>query len=309
MTSEKTVLRLAERIAGAQGRLEFADEDELVRTVAKARDAAAQAGCADLMAFATSAVREADNAADVLARVGEKTGVELAVLSGEEEARFTFLAARRWFGWSAGRLLLLDIGGGSLEMAVGVDEDPERAVSLPLGAGRLARTVLPGDPPSQREIKRVRGWLDEQLRGAAKKFRASGRPDRAVATSKTFRSLARLTGAAPSSAGPRVLRRLSLTGLRQLLGFITRISAGDLATLEGVSADRAHQLIAGALVAEAAMSALSVDELDLCPWALREGVILRRLDHVNGTEVPGADADQPDRRTGRDGLHGARWKR
>lgn len=318
MTSERTVLRLAERIAGAGGRLEAADEDELVRTIVKAREAASKAGCADLMGFATSAIREADNAVEVLARISERTGVELTVLPGSEEARFTFLAARRWYGWSAGRLLLLDIGGGSLELALGIDEDPELAVSLPLGAGRLARTELPGDPPTQREIKRVRGWLEEQLRSPGKRFRAAGRPDRAVATSKTFRSLARLTGAAPSSAGPRVPRKLTMTGLRQLLGFITRISASDLATLEGVSADRAHQLVAGALVAEAAMRALSLDELDLCPWALREGVILRRLDQVNGELAGAAGAadvpsvtptGQPDRRTGLDGRHGARWKR
>jgi exopolyphosphatase / guanosine-5'-triphosphate,3'-diphosphate pyrophosphatase len=314
MTSEKTVLRLAERI-GAHGRLDDADADELVRTVAKAKDAATEAGCDDLMAFATSAVREAGNAADVLGRVREETGVELTVLPGEQEARFTFLAARRWYGWSAGRLLLLDIGGGSLEMAIGVDEDPALALSLPLGAGRLARTVLPHDPPSQREVKEVREWLDGQLAATAKRFRKIGKPDRAVATSKTFRSLARLTGAAPTSAGPRVQRSLTETGLRQLLAFITRMSAADLATLDGVSSDRAHQLVSGALVAEAAMRALSIQELDICPWALREGVILRRLDHTNGEDQTAtwasaaAGSQHADRRTGRKAQHGARWKR
>jgi exopolyphosphatase/guanosine-5'-triphosphate,3'-diphosphate pyrophosphatase len=315
MTSDKTVLRLAERIAEAKGTLNRDDEGELVRTVLHAKRAATEAGCEDLIAFATSAIREADNAAEVLDRVGARTGVQLSVLPGQEEARFTFLAARRWYGWSAGRLLLLDIGGGSLEMATGIDEDPDAAVSLPLGAGRLARSHLPGDPPSQRDVKRVRGWLEEQLRESAATLRANGEPDRAVATSKTFRSLARLTGAAPSSAGPRVPRKLTRTGLRQLMGFITRMSAADLATLDGVSADRAHQLVTGGLVAEAAMRALSVEELHLCPWALREGVILHRLDHANsaGDPVTGVTAmsgmPQPDQRTGRDDQHGARWRR
>jgi exopolyphosphatase / guanosine-5'-triphosphate,3'-diphosphate pyrophosphatase len=314
MTSEKAVLRLAERI-DAHGRLDESDADELVRTVAGARESATEAGCEDLMAFATSAIREADNAADVLARVTNETGVELVVLSGEQEARFTFLAARRWFGWSAGRLMLLDIGGGSLEMAFGMDEDPELAVSLPLGAGRLARSMLPQDPPSKRAVKRMREWLDTQLTTAAKPFRELGGPDHVVATSKTFRSLARLTGAAPASAGPRVQRKLTETGLRQLLAFITRMSAADLATLDGVSSARAHQLVSGALVAEATMRALSLHELDLCPWALREGVILRRLDHVNGedqaatTTAAVAGSQQPDRRTGRNAQHGARWER
>ena len=104
--------------------------------------------------------------------------------------------------------------------------------------------------------------------------------------------------AAPSSAGPRARRVLTDAGLRQLIAFISRMSASDLAELEGVSTSRAHQLVAGALVAEATMRALSLTQLEICPWALREGVILRRLDHTDGT-------DQSD--TGRTGQTGARW--
>ncbi|WP_460960765.1 Ppx/GppA family phosphatase [Parasphingorhabdus pacifica] len=316
MTSEKTVLRLAERIS-ANGSLTETDADALVHTVSEAKEASVQAGCEDLMAFATSAVREADNATEVLDRVHRETGIPLEVLSGEEEARLTFLAARRWYGWSAGRLQLLDIGGGSLELAIGVDEQPDMAASLQLGAGRLARTKLPQDPPSQAQVKEMREWLDSQLANTAKRFRKVGKPDRVVATSKTFRTLARLTGAAPASAGPRVPRTLTDTGLRQLLSFVTRMSASDLAGLDGVSSARSHQLISGALVAEATMRALSLSELDICPWALREGVILRRLDHSNGDDetamqVPAALGPGPGRLrwapdTGRKARHGARW--
>jgi exopolyphosphatase / guanosine-5'-triphosphate,3'-diphosphate pyrophosphatase len=101
-----------------------------------------------------------------------------------------------------------------------------------------------------------------------------------VGTSKTFRSLARLAGAAPSSAGLRARRTLTDVGLRQVFGFISRIPSADLAQLDGVSPGRAHQLVAGAAVAAAAMRALRISELHICPWALREGVILRRLDNL-----------------------------
>ncbi|MGX7824140.1 Ppx/GppA phosphatase family protein [Actinokineospora sp. 24-640] len=279
--SEKTVLRLAERITRG-GELSRTGADELVRTVASAKTSARRLGCAELMAFATSAVREASNSSAVLARVAAETGVELKVLSGEDEARLTFLAARRWYGWSAGNLLVLDIGGGSLELAVGVDEDPDVALSVPLGAGRLTRTRFTADPPSRAEIDSATEWLTEQLAPVAKRLARHGVPDRAVATSKTFRTLARLTGAAPSSAGARVRRTLTESGLRQLLAFVSRMSAADLAELEGVSSSRAHQLVAGALVAQATMRALSLSELEIGPWALREGVILRRLDQTNG---------------------------
>ena len=282
MTSEKTPLRLAENLDRA-GRLTGAGADALVRTVDAARISAAAAECSDLLAFATSALRDAPNSAEVLARVREETGVALQVLPGEDEARYTFLAVRRWYGWSAGRLLVLDIGGGSLELATGMDELPSAAFSLPLGAGRLTREWFSSDPPARREVEALRERLDDVLGPAGRRLRRAGVPELVVGTSKTFRSLARLTGAAPSSAGPRVVRGLTDAGLRQVVAFISRMSAADLAELEGVSAFRAHQLVAGALVAEAAMRALRLDRIDICPWALREGVILRRLDWLDGT--------------------------
>lgn len=281
--SEKTVLRLAERLTKG-GDLSEAGTDDLVRTVAEAKKSAGRLGCAELMAFATSAVRDCGNVTEVLARVRDETGVDLRVLTGADEARLTFLAARRWLGWSAGRLLVLDIGGGSLELAIGMDEAPDYAKSVPLGAGRITRERFTSDPPSRAEVAETTKWLDDQLAPVAKKLAKQGEPNRVVATSKTFRTLARLTGAAPSGAGLRVRRPLTEPGLRQLTAFITRMSAADLADLDGVSASRAHQLVAGALVAQAAMRALALQELEICPWALREGIILRRLDQADGEE-------------------------
>lgn len=277
MSSTKSVLRLAEQIDD-RGRLSDRAAAKLVDSVDEFTNIATSSGCEQIMAFATSAVRDASNSDEVLSLVADKTGVQVTVLSGPDEARLTSLAVRRWHGWGAGRILALDIGGGSLEMSNGVDEEPDVALSLPLGAGRLTREWLPGDPPDRRRVGVLRDWLDAELKPAAKELTDPGRPDLAVATSKTFRSLARLTGAAPSGAGPRVRRQLTSSGLRQLIAFISRMTRDDRAELEGVSTDRAGQLVAGALVAEAAMRALSIDTLEICPWALREGVILRRLD-------------------------------
>lgn len=282
MTSEKDELRLAEHL-DPNGALTEVGAEALISSVARARDAATAAGCRDLLAFATSALRDASNSAVVLARVRAETGVALEVMPGDDEARYTFLAVRRWYGWSVGRLLVLDIGGGSLELAVGRDEHPTAAASLPLGASRLTRDWFRSDPPDRRDIEALRAHLDARLDPVGHRLRQVGPPDLVVGTSKTFRSLARLTGAAPSGAGPRAVRRLTDVGLRQLVAFITRMSTADLAELEGVSPSRSHQLVAGALVAEAAMRALRVTQLDICPWALREGVILRRLDTLDGT--------------------------
>jgi len=277
MSSTKSSLRLAEAI-DSSGKLTRRGADKLIATVDEFARIAASSGCSDLMAFATSAVRDARNSDEVLTRVRSETGLDLQVLSGPEESRLTFLAVRRWYGWSAGRITNLDIGGGSLELSTGLDEAPDVALSLPLGAGRLTREWLPDDPPGRRRVAMLRDWLDNELADAAKAMLDAGPPDLAVGTSKTFRSLARLTGAAPSAAGPRVKRTLSANGLRQLIAFISRMTTADRAELEGVSAERAPQIVAGALVAEASMRALSLESVDICPWALREGVILRRLD-------------------------------
>jgi exopolyphosphatase/guanosine-5'-triphosphate,3'-diphosphate pyrophosphatase len=162
-----------------------------------------------------------------------------------------------------------------------VDEEPDVALSLPLGAGRLTRERLTGDPPSKVELASLREYAEETLAKAVPALAEGGRPDRAVASSKTFRSLARLTGAAPSAAGMYARRELRLGALQQVLGFISRIPAADLAELEGVSTGRAHQLLAGGIVAEAAMRMLDIECVEICPWALREGVILRRLDWLD----------------------------
>ena len=285
MHDDRWPLRLAEHV-GRDDVLSRVGEKALLQAVQEACDQAEKQGCDDFMALATSAIREARNGEEVLDRVQRATGVDLQVLTGEDEARLTFLAVRRWFGWSAGRLLVLDIGGGSLEMAVGMDELPDVALSLPLGAGRMTRRYLPealeGGRPDLSALEELDEHATALLEPAVAKLKRAGAPDLVAATSKTFRTLARLSGAAPSSAGIRTPRELSLTGLDQVARFVSRIESGALAELPGVSAARAHQVPAGATVAAASMRLLDVPFVRICPWALREGVILRRLDSLEG---------------------------
>ncbi len=281
MHSDKAELRLAEAIT-KDGALTLDGERRLVDAVDHARQVAVAQACDDILSFATSAVRDATNSRDVLERVKSESGVDLQVLSGPDEARLTFLAVRRWYGWSAGRLLALDIGGGSFEIGLGRDENPDLAFSVPLGAGRLTRERFTTEPPSRREVDELSDYVDASFKEFVPQLLEAGTPDHIAATSKTFRSLARLTGAAPSSEGPRVHRVLTISGLRQVIKFISRMASEDIATLEGVSPTRAHQLLAGAIVAETAMRQLGCESLEICPWALREGVILRRLDWLEG---------------------------
>jgi exopolyphosphatase / guanosine-5'-triphosphate,3'-diphosphate pyrophosphatase len=278
--SFKQALRLAEHLDD-HGDVSQTGIDALTEFTAQALRVAEDKGCEDILGFATSAVRDAGNSDEVLEHVQESTGVMIDVLSGEDEARLTFLAVRRWFGWSAGRLAVFDIGGGSLEIAGGADEAPDVAWSLPLGAARLARTHLPvgtADPQTVRELRRV---LHAEIARDAGHLLRGGPPDRAAATSKTFRSLARICGAAPSTEGPLVPRALALGDVRNWIPKLVVMEPGELAALPGVSPSRTHQIIPGALVAEACMDVFDLAELEVCPWALREGVILERLDQLS----------------------------
>lgn len=277
--SHKAELRLAE-LLDARGAISEAGVERLVATVQDALQVAEDKGVESVLPFATSAVREASNGEEVLRRVAAETEVELQVLSGEDEARLTFLAARRWLGWSAGRLLVLDIGGGSLEIAYGLDEDPDAAVSLPLGAGRLTAGDLPGDPPEAEDVRTLRRRVRAEIAKVVSEFTRYGTPDRVVGTSKTFRQLARIAGAARSAEGLYVQRELTRKKLEEWVPRLAAMSAQERGTLPGVSEGRSRQLLAGALVAEAAMDLFGVETLEICPWALREGVILRRLDHL-----------------------------
>lgn len=279
-SSYKQPLRLAEHL-DESGAVTPAGVDALTSFVAESVRVAEDRGCEDMLAFATSAVRDAVNSDAVLAHVERETGVELAVLSGEDEARLTFLAVRRWFGWSAGRLAVFDIGGGSLEIAGGADEAPDVAWSMPIGAARLARTYFADGTPSEDDVRRIRHEIRVAIARDAGLLLRSGRPDRAVATSKTFRSIARICGAAPSAAGPLVPRALDGAELRRLLPSLLTKSVAELAALPGVSPSRAHQVVPGALVAEACLDIFDLPALEICPWALREGVILERLDQLS----------------------------
>ncbi|MEV7452353.1 Ppx/GppA phosphatase family protein [Streptomyces nigra] len=278
--SHKEELRLAQ-LLDDKGAIGIDGVDRLVRVIQDALQAAEDKGVEEVLPFATSAVREAVNADEVLARVKAETGVELQVLAGDDEARLTFLAARRWFGWSAGKLLVLDIGGGSLEIAYGMDEEPDAAVSLPLGAGRLTAGWLPGDPPDPEDIRALRRHARAEIARTVGEFTRFGAPDHVVATSKTFRQLARIAGAARSAEGLYVQRELKRESLEAWVPRLAGMTEAQRAELPGVSEGRASQLLAGAMVAEGAMDLFGVETLEICPWALREGVILRKLDHMN----------------------------
>ncbi|MEY3094617.1 MAG: hypothetical protein RLZZ317_1120, partial [Actinomycetota bacterium] len=210
----------------------------------------------------------------IISSINSEFEIDLQVLSGEDEAKITFLAARRWYGWSSGRLLMVDIGGGSLEMAVGVNEVPDIAISLPLGASRLTKNHLDGDPYSKKSIRNLRDYIESSIAEVLPSMLQHQESDRAIATSKTLRTLARLCGDWIDGDG----KSLRLDALRKITPKLSEMSHEDRSELPGVSSTRARQIVAGAFVAESVMRNLDIPEMQICPWALREGIVLKYLD-------------------------------
>lgn len=272
-TNYKVELRLTEYL-NHDGEISQTGIDLLNSAISESVSHASDNQTDEILAFATSALREAKNGPKIISDINKKFEIDLQVLAGDDEASMTFLAVRRWLGWSAGKLLVLDIGGGSLEIASGVDELPEATLSLPLGAARSTREFLGSDPYTSKGVRALEKYAEEMLKKSIPGELLAHDANHFVATSKTFRTLARIC-AHWYGDNPKFLEKKSLeTAVPKLIAMNNK----SRTELPGVSASRAQQIVAGGIVALAVMDRLDVDEVEICPWALREGIVLRRLD-------------------------------
>jgi exopolyphosphatase/guanosine-5'-triphosphate,3'-diphosphate pyrophosphatase len=268
------------------GSIDAAGVDRLVDAVTDTVNAAREHGVRRLCVVVTAAVRDATNREKILARLERETGVRPRYLAGEDEAKLGYLAARHWHGGSPGRMLLLDIGGGSMEIAVGDAVEPEFVVSLPLGARQLTCEFLRADPPEPDQLSELRDHVQNILADVAQTMPQDQKTDTVIATSRIFTQLARLTGAPSQSCGPFARRTLARADLREWIPRLARRSSSERARLRGVSQNRAKHILAGAIVADAVMTRLDIDTVAVCPWALREGLILRHIDKSEQIEIP-----------------------
>jgi exopolyphosphatase / guanosine-5'-triphosphate,3'-diphosphate pyrophosphatase len=258
---ERETLRLAEAAFPTMLLPEEAVE-RLAATVTRMRARADALHADALVGFATSAIREARNGIEALGRVREATGVAVTVLPGVEEARLTYVAARRWTAFSARRLLVVDIGGGSLEVAAGEADRPDIAESLPLGATRLSRRFVRSDPVDPEELVALRVHAPALLGPLAERIRTHPY-DVMCATSKTFRNLGQLARALPEAPTPphtfgfagidgRTAPVLTREALDVVAGYLATTTARQHSRLAGLDELRARNVVAGSQVAQSA---------------------------------------------------------
>jgi exopolyphosphatase / guanosine-5'-triphosphate,3'-diphosphate pyrophosphatase len=272
LVSHKVRLRL-DRALDPAGRIDAEGIDRIGDAVGEIQERLGEAHVSTFVPYATSCVRDATNADEVISVVARRTGVRLRLLSGEREARLSYLAARRWLD-SDLPLAVLDVGGGTIEMAVGDSARPMFAGSLPLGARTLTRAGL--DRPER--IPEMRAHLLRRISEAVPDDVLAVFADgQAIGCSKVFQQLGKLVRAHSRRTGPPSLR---LTDLRKWIPRLAELPPHRRAELPGISRHRARQSLAGAVVAEALMVATNNDVIGICPWSSKEGLLLELLERI-----------------------------
>nr|WP_142001668.1 exopolyphosphatase [Amycolatopsis cihanbeyliensis] len=269
----KTRLRL-DRALDPTGRLAPQGVAEVVDGVRAAQRVAREHGVSEVYPLATSSIRDARNADGVLGAVYRATGVRLRPLPGTREAELGYLAARRWYGASAGPLLVLDIGGGTVELAAGDGERASCARSLRLGAREMTRSWFDTAGPSQERVAALREYALDRVRAVLRDVEWPVRDYRTVGCSKVLRQLARLAGARPQRG---TARDLHLDDLRTWIPRLAKLPPERRAELPGISRGRARQALAGAVVAEALLTVFG-GPAAICPWSTTQGLLLTMLD-------------------------------
>lgn len=233
---------------------------------------------------ATSAVREADNRADFLARVHDEVGVEVEVISGFEEARLIHLGVLQALPVFDSRLLVCDIGGGSTELVLGRQGDVLASRSFKLGAIRLTQRFFPYGQVEPGSVKACRSFVRSTIAAFARDVRETGF-DVAAGSSGTIGAVFEMAAAHRDGPRPRTYNNFVITRseVREVVRRLAdRRSAEERSHLSGLDPRRADIIVAGAVILEQVVAELEIDELTFSDYALREGVLLDTWRRTHG---------------------------
>lgn len=293
---ERQMLHLG-RVVADHGHVTDEARARVLDAVAHLSELARRAGAERRLAVATSALRDASNGREVVAEIADVVGHPVRVLPGFEEARLSYLGVRAAMGVSPGGLAVLDLGGGSLELAVGTRRLPDLVTSSNLGVSRLSALVA-DDPISDDDRARLRATVAEQLELTGGAF-DTHLPPRVVAVGGTVRAMARVVAAADRPWTPMTLNRVPLTRsrLEDLRDELCALDLDDREDVRGMKRRRADHLHIATIILVEVLRALDVDRLEVCDWGLREGVLLDAAD----TQVAPSTLELKDREVRR--LH------
>jgi len=278
-----TLWRLKEPVG--LGRLSFPSRrltadamNRAITVLERFQKAAQQRQAEKIVAVATSAVREAENGGDLIERVRRQLGLYIRVVSARDEARLIYLAVRHAVPLRSQPHLMIDIGGGSVEFIVGDDKQAALLESRKLGAARMTARFVKSDPISEEDHRQLVKHFDKELTPVMEQVEAL-HPVKAIGTSGTLENLAAMCGSEPHQNGdkhghPQVIERARF---EKLLAELLESRSKDRARIRGLDDQRKDQIIAGAVLVNELFRRLHLKRIEICPSALREGILLDYL--------------------------------
>jgi len=285
---EKEMVRLGS--GGLEGKALTAEAMEMgLQAFSRFRRLAESHQVEEILAAGTSAVREAKNGGEFLARVERSTGIKTQVISGTEEARLIHLAAVYGVDVAGASAVVIDIGGGSVEITHGAGASLRLAKSFKLGVIRLTEHYVHSDPLSKRDERKLVKHLDKELGSHLKDISAAGF-DRVIGTSGTILSLGTVASADRRRAGDEVRNlRVSAKQIHRLRKEVTERGIAARMKLPGLDPRRADLIVAGGVLLDTILSRLNASDITLCDFALREGLV---LDYIQRNRKHIAQADR-----------------
>ena len=284
---EKIMVRLG--AGGLDGRaLTAGAMTAAIAALAKFRRLAEARGVDEIVAAATSATREAENGGDFLATLEAQTGIRARVITGIEEARLIHLAA----GYNTeftGPTVVVDIGGGSVEITLGAGAEPDFARSFKIGVIRLTERYLRSDPPSPRDERRLVKHVEREIGTYVELIRSRGFV-RVIGTSGTITSLGALALLQQGDPVTDISNlRVPARALHKLRKTLLGMDQHDRMQVDGLDPKRADIAPAGVLLIDTILRALGASELTLSDFALREGLV---LDYIRRNQAHIATIDR-----------------
>lgn len=270
---EREMLHLGRAVA-LHGTVPPHAREQAVGVVAHLSELARRSGAEGVLAVATSALRDARGGQEVIAALSAAAGVEIRVLGGGEEARLAYLGVRAAVAVDEEPVLVLDLGGGSMELAVGTGGEVAWSASVPLGASRLSADIE-HDPPKRRELQALRARVDTELDPLLDRITALA-PAAVVVVGGTVRALARVVAADEDRWLPATLNQLCVD-VEQLERIRDRLTSVDTVTrgrLPGMKSRRADHLHVAAVLLSRTLERLGVERVVVSDWGLREGLLL-----------------------------------
>jgi len=270
---EKEMVRLG--AGGLDGRALTSEAmHAALQVLSKFRRLAESHAVDEIVAVATSAVREAENGGEFLRAVSQRTGIHARVISGTEEARLIHLAANYGTGIPGEIVVAVDIGGGSVEITRGLGANFDLGRSFKLGVIRLTERFVKSDPISPRDERKLVRHIQSELGDYAQKIARAGF-DRVIGTSGTILSLGTIV-AAEQGKNPSALRNRRITAkqLRRVRKTVTRLNLERRLKIAGLDPRRGDLAVAGSILLDTIIQALGATELTLCDLSLREGLVL-----------------------------------